>query len=111
MQKILEYIGSRPMSYRTRRLTAGDTITCSDRDARVWLATRKFRKARRPADIPPPPAELLARFDHDGDGVPGGSAAPVEDVASLRKEYFEKLGKRPFPGWNAETLREKIAAA
>ncbi len=37
--------------------------------------------------------------------------APVDDLADLRAEYGEVVGKRPFMGWDAETLREKIAAA
>lgn len=40
--------------------------------------------------------------------------APVrveDDIAILRSVYEARLGKRPFMGWSAETLREKIAAA
>lgn len=37
--------------------------------------------------------------------------APVDELADLRAEYGEVVGKRPFMGWDAETLREKIAAA
>lgn len=50
-------------------------------------------------------------FDHDGDGKAGGSAKPAGDVAALRAEYQTLVGKRPFPGWGADVLREKIAAA
>lgn len=51
-------------------------------------------------------------FDHDGDGRAGGSAKPESsgDIASLRAEYQAAFGKRPFPGWDAATLSEKIAA-
>lgn len=98
MQKKLEYVGAKPMTYHTRRLMAGDEIECSGPHARAWLATKKFREARPLADIPPPPAELLA--DLAGD-----------DLAALRAEYAEKLGKRPFNGWGADVLREKIADA
>jgi hypothetical protein len=53
-------------------------------------------------------------FDHDGDGRPGGSAK-VEDVdgelSNLRSEYQTTVGKRPFYGWDADTLRQKIAEA
>lgn len=52
-------------------------------------------------------------LDHDGDGKPGGSVAPeqTEDLPSLRAEYQRVIGKRPFAGWDAETLKQKIAAA
>ncbi len=113
MRRTLEYIGTRSMNYRTRRLFPGDIITCSGPAARALIATKKFRGDRPRAELPPPPAELLAKFDHDHDGAPGGSIAPApsDDLKALRAEYFGKLGKRPFPGWGADTLREKIAAA
>lgn len=52
-------------------------------------------------------------FDHDNTGSAGGSTAPdpSEELTALRKEYTEVTGKRFFAGWDAATLREKIAAA
>lgn len=52
-------------------------------------------------------------LDHDGDGKPGGSVAAeqTEDLPALRAEYQRVIGKRPFAGWDAETLKQKIAAA
>jgi hypothetical protein len=32
----------------------------------------------------------------------------AEDMADLRTEYTKTVGKKPFNGWNAATLREKI---
>lgn len=60
------------------------------------------------------PASYISPFDHDGDGTPGGSSSPDEpadEMKALRAEYTEAVGKRPFPGWNAEVLRERIDAA
>lgn len=34
-----------------------------------------------------------------------------EELSALRAEYQEVVGKRPFHGWDAETLREKIEEA
>lgn len=39
--------------------------------------------------------------------VTGGEG---DDVTALRAEYQERAGKKPYMGWSAETLREKIAA-
>lgn len=40
---------------------------------------------------------------------------PVESdddaLTELRAQYQDVVGKRPFHGWDAETLREKIAEA
>ena len=51
-------------------------------------------------------------LNHDGDGKKGGSPKPPEadDLSALRAEYQDKFGKRPFMGWDAVTLREKLAA-
>ncbi|MCH2220010.1 MAG: hypothetical protein MK097_06765 [Dechloromonas sp.] len=51
-------------------------------------------------------------LDHDDDGKAGGSKAQTgDDVAALRAEYKARTGKNPFPGWNADVLRERIASA
>lgn len=88
--------------YRTRMLSAGDPIVLDGPAARLYgkigWATDKPR-ARRP------------QLDHDNNGHEGGSKSPAGDLTALRAEYFAKLGKRPFNGWDAATLREKIAAA
>jgi hypothetical protein len=34
-----------------------------------------------------------------------------DDLTSLRADYQEAVGKKPYHGWDAETLREKIAEA
>lgn len=56
----------------------------------------------------PPIAPVLPQLDHDGNGKPGGSKAPAEDVAELRKAYQAKFGKRAFPGWKADVLSAKL---
>lgn len=50
-------------------------------------------------------------LDHDGDGKKGGSKAPTGDkdaIATLRAEYEELYGKRPFNGWGAAKLQSMI---
>lgn len=46
---------------------------------------------------------------------PDAVAAPTvelsDELSTLRAEYQEVVGKRPFHGWDAEMLREKIAEA
>lgn len=90
--------------YGTRMLTAGEPMTLSGPAARAALATGRATadhpKARRP------------QLDHDNNGREGGSIKQTgDDIAALRAEYAKKLGKRPFNGWDAAALREKIAAA
>jgi hypothetical protein len=37
-------------------------------------------------------------------------AKPVDDMAKLRADYQDKFGKRAYPGWDADALRERMAA-
>lgn len=48
-------------------------------------------------------------LDHDKDGRPGGSTSSVEDIKALRAAYAKKLGKKPFPGWDAAELKRRMA--
>ena len=111
-------IATKSMRYATRRLQAGDVFEAKPRDARLLIAIRKARVERRPGNIGAPPPELVAKvvrrdpFDHDQDGSPGGSISggSGDDMTALRKEYTEKVGKRPFGGWDAAELRKRMAA-
>jgi len=80
-------IANRPMTYGTRRLKADDEFTASRRDA-----------------------ALLVRIGRARYGA-AAEAKPVEDMTELRRLYQEKVGKRPFPGWDAAELRERMAEA
>lgn len=103
-------------SYANRRLKPGDNfIVRRPVDAKILAAIGKASMKRVIGSIPPPPAPLarkLAKFDHDGDGNPGGSKSPPQsdERDALRAEYLKKFGKRPFNGWDVPTLRQKIAA-
>jgi len=94
-------IATRPMTYGTRRLKAGDGFTAASRDADLLQRLGRARYVE---------AEPLG---HDQDGKKGGSKAPkkADDLKELRKQYQEVVGKKPFAGWDAETLKSKIAAA
>lgn len=37
--------------------------------------------------------------------------APTEEISALRAAYAAAAGKKPYHGWDAATLRERIAAA
>ena len=58
-------------------------------------------------------ATILTKLGH----MPAAASAaprhvqPIDDIAALRAEYQAVVGKRPFMGWGADVLREKIAAA
>lgn len=68
--------------------------------------------ARVEITMRPPAPETRHPLDHDGDGRPGGAPkiAQTDDLSDLRAQYQEIFSKRPFPGWDAAMLREKIDA-
>jgi hypothetical protein len=88
--------------YGTRMLQAGEPLTLDAPRARLltamgWVTDKRPRQAR-------------PQLDHDGDGKAGGSPKPTgADLPALRQEYQAKFGKKAFNGWNADTLRAKIA--
>lgn len=87
-------IATKDMTYATRRLQAGDEIqNVSGPNARLLTALGRARLVE-----PGETKEVKAEVQEDA-------------KASLRAEYQRVFGKRAFNGWDADTLREKIAAA
>lgn len=90
----------RAFTYATRRLLPGDQFEAPDRDARILMVTRRARRAGVPALTPaaapvePPPAD------------PDGAV-----LKAAREAYEAVTGKRPYWGWDVETLNAKIAEA
>lgn len=68
-------------------------------------------RAMRSAD--PRFARILGKLGYQrSDMVAEAEAAQAEDeLTELRAQYQEAVGKRAYHGWDAETLREKIAEA
>jgi hypothetical protein len=76
-------------SYMTRAMKARDP-RFADILGKLGYETRE----QAPADATPPQAPK-------GDGAP--------DLATLRQRYKDVVGKKPFNGWDADTLAAKIA--
>ncbi len=93
------------LTYANRRLVPGEDFEAkSPRDLKVLLATRKARIKRQSGEIPAPPAAVAAKID-------AVVVSPDQELAQARVDYEIKFGKRPFYGWDATTLRDKINAA
>lgn len=77
------------------------------------MKNRYLDRAERARD--PRFAQILGKLGYERRDMVAVAAtgAPKQsnDLTALRAEYEAKLGKRPFMGWDAESLREKIAAA
>lgn len=121
---------SKPLTYNTRRLQPGDVFEAKPRDGKILLASRKVSRVRDPVELEPPPADVAEQIAATVAPSPPTAEAPSQeaatssgevgasdeassagDIAALRAEYEATLGKRPFMGWDAATLREKMAAA
>lgn len=86
-------IATKDMAYGTRRLKAGDEIAdVSGPNARLLTALGRAREVARGEK-----KEVQAEIQQDA-------------KAALREEYERVFGKRPFNGWDADVLREKLAA-
>lgn len=97
----------------------GDRFSMPRQFARQYIAARLAKPAPETAPakythraiLTTPRRVDISRFDHDGDGAEGGSKAPEQsdELKEVRAEYTAKMGKRFFPGWTIEQLREKMA--
>ncbi len=56
-------------------------------------------------------ARILGKLGYERADIVSTDDAGADDVAQLRKEYQEVVGKRAFNGWDAATLKAKIAEA
>lgn len=97
-----------------RQFMAARLVKAAPVTAPATYAHRAITQTRRvdmQAEKPAP--AVFSPFDHDGDGRDGGSNAPepADDLTALRREYTDKLGKRPFPGWGADELRRRMDEA
>lgn len=84
-------IAAKSFTYATRRLLPEDPFTArTSGDARALAAVGRARYATQDGKAPP---------------------KPEDERPALRQQYHQALGKKPFAGWDADTLRAKIAEA
>lgn len=101
-------IAARSMTYGTRRLQAGEAFEAPRRDARLLAAMGRAKTVEVEEAGSQEPRDPL---DHDSDGRKDGSESGGDALKALRAEYHDVVGKRPFAGWDADTLRAKIDEA
>lgn len=68
---------------------------------------RKQPMQRRYADI----LQKLGRGTYMTRDMRAEQRRTDEELTELRAQYQDVVGKRPYHGWGAEELRERIAAA
>ncbi|MGV1682920.1 hypothetical protein [Sphingopyxis sp. NJF-3] len=114
---MVDMIATKKLKYGTRRLLPGDPFSARhDRDAKLLIGIGKARYATRdmvaedepviaaPVELPNAPAPEPV------EPAPIPEAAEADERPALRAEYETKFGKKPFMGWDAAALREKLAA-
>nr|WP_278374927.1 hypothetical protein [Brucella anthropi] len=55
--------------------------------------------------------EILGKLGYERADIVPHAGEQTDDLGKLRKEYQEVVGKRAFNGWDAATLKAKIAEA
>lgn len=56
-------------------------------------------------------AVILGKLGYEAADLQAAPAGAQGDLSELRAEYVRIVGKKPFHGWDAATLQEKITAA
>lgn len=83
----MKLIATKAMTYAMRRLKAGAPFVArTAAHARVLVAAKKAKFATVEEQEP-----------------------PLDDIDVLRAEYQGVIGRRPYHGWDAATLIQKIA--
>lgn len=118
----------RLISLKTRRVgmrnvRAGEVFEISPAYGRVMIKLGHAELAPAPAPTRSAAPKAPAKVEEPKRTVKAEvePAAPVEQVAVdeapaederavLRREYEEKFGKKPYMGWTADQLREKLTA-
>ena len=54
-------------------------------------------------------ADILGKLGHEAPEKKREEIAE-EELTAVRAEYKEKMGKQAYHGWDADTIREKMAA-
>ncbi|WP_172332830.1 hypothetical protein [Mangrovicoccus sp. HB161399] len=91
-----ELTARRSFVYASRRLQPGqDFTTRTERDAKILIAIGKAKRRAAPAEAAMAPA---------------ADAPSLPEISVLRSAYEQASGRRPFMGWDAETLAAKIGA-
>ena len=126
-----ELIAKTRLLYAGRRREAGDAFTASPAHARLLVKTGRavFADHARPrADLPPIPETLrnralagkepavptreVAALETQANAASAPEAAAsaeAEELEQARADYREIFGRKPYHGWDAATVREKIA--
>jgi len=56
-------------------------------------------------------ARILGKLGYERADIVSTDGPAGDDMAQLRKDYQEVVGKRAFNGWDAATLKAKIVEA
>lgn len=88
----------REVRYGGTTYRSGDAFEATDKDAglleRIGKVTRGKVNAN-PTDLPAEPEV-------------SEEPAPLDEMAELRAAYQTQFGRRPFMGWDADELRERM---
>lgn len=115
------YIVTKPLTYATRHMVAGDSFEAPAKHGDLLVA---IKKARHPTDdelqklhnrsgLAAPPKSVIDKAREAAPPAKEPAATPaapeIDERAALREQYAAALGKKPFPGWDADELRRRIA--
>lgn len=75
------------------------------------VATPENQAGNAPADLANDPDLAAPNTSGDDGEPPVDEETPAEDLATVRAQYKEIVGRAPYAGWTVEQLKEKIAEA
>lgn len=90
-------VATRRFRYADTMLEPGEHFFAAPSKAKILRTLNRAMAAPQTAANAPP------------ESVDTNAASAAEDLSALRAEYHTASGKRAYHGWDADTLRDKIA--
>ena len=101
-------VALKPLRYNSQRVEVDGQFYAKKGDARLLKLMGKAADAPRDlVKIPPMPDALKMAGTYQTRHLQASDGG--DDRVPLRQEYQTKFGKRPYMGWDADTLRAKLA--
>lgn len=96
-----------PSGYHRRMMESKDPRYAKIAE-RLGYGTRRMQATQEVVEpkAPEPPTAAAPK-----EATPAPAPAGDDDIAKAREEYQRRVGKRPFNGWDAKTLRQKMNEA
>lgn len=96
---MVQVTATKEVRYAGQNYVPGDKFEASEKDANILSVIGKVSVGEVVPAITDLPEKAME---------PASVEPEADELTELRGEYQTVVGRRPFMGWNADTIRDKI---